>query len=117
MVATVPRHEARLAFSRRQHPGAWAGAGEPRQPSRGGARCAVLGRLWGPPWAGGEPQLSRPSVFPVVRIMLSVPSSPCISFSSGLCMRHTHRGEEALQALVRFSLGNVVGSGQDSPPN
>lgn len=71
----------------------------------------------GPPWAGREPQLSQPSVFPVVGIMLSFPSSPCISLSSGLCTRRTHLGEETLQALVRFSLGNVVGSSQDSPPN
>lgn len=56
MVATVPRHEAWLAFSRRQHPG--AGAGEPRQPSWGGARCTVLGRLWGATLGGqGAPAL------------------------------------------------------------
>lgn len=58
MVATVPRHEAWLAFSRRQHPGAGAGAGEPRQPSWGGARCMVLGHLWGATLGGqGAPAL------------------------------------------------------------
>ena len=82
------------------------GAGDPRQPSWGGACCAVLGRLGRAAlsgWGRGSPSSPQPSVFPVVGVMLSVPSSACISFSSGLCMMHTHFGEETVQALVRFS--------------
>lgn len=94
MVAAVPRHEAWLALSRRQHPGAGAG-----QESRVSPPASVGGR----PEGAGSPSSPRPSVLPALASCCQLRHQPCISFSSSLCTMRTHLGEETLQALVRFS--------------
>lgn len=110
------------------------GAGEPRQPSRGGARCTVLGHLWGAALSGAEPgeaQLSPTFGLPRGR-RHAVSSVISLYFLQLGFVYDTHtpwRGKTSSPRQVftylcdvfpsgpKSKLGDVVGSSQDSSPN
>lgn len=132
MVAAVPQHKARLASSRRQHPG--AGARGRRAASALPGRCTVLGHLWGTALSGAEPgeaQLSPTFGLPRGRrhAVSSVISLYFLQLGFVYDAHTPWRGNTSSPRQVftylcdvfpsgpKSKLGDVVGSSQDSSPN